>query len=61
MDSDQKDLIKRHYEEYKKIGYIECPAFGNEKIYFKKKGFRHYSIRIMTKEVILNIKEDWNC
>jgi hypothetical protein len=36
-----KDLIKKYYNEYKKIGHIECPAFGNEKVYFNKKGFRH--------------------
>jgi hypothetical protein len=24
-----------------KIGYVKCPAFGNEKIYFTQAGFNH--------------------
>ncbi len=36
-----KSFIKKHYEEYKKIGYVECPAFECEKIYFNKVGFNH--------------------
>ena len=36
-----KEFIKKSYEEYKKIGYIECLAFANEKVYFNKDGFRH--------------------
>lgn len=42
MDIDShKKLIKEYYEAYKKIGYIECPAFNYERIYFLKRGFRH--------------------
>ncbi len=36
-----KKFIKESHEEYKKIGYVVCPAFNNERIYFNKKGFRH--------------------
>jgi hypothetical protein len=36
-----KEFVKKVYEEYKKIGYVECPAFPNEKIYFNQNGFRH--------------------
>jgi hypothetical protein len=36
-----KELIHKYYEEYKQIGYVECPAFDHEKIYFLKRGFRH--------------------
>lgn len=38
---EHKELIKKHYEEYKKIGYVECPAFDGEKVYFNKHGFGH--------------------
>lgn len=36
-----KKFIKNSYEEYKKIRYVECPAFANEKVYFNQDGFRH--------------------
>jgi hypothetical protein len=38
---DHKKFIKKSYEEYKKLGHVECPAFGGEKIYFNKYGFNH--------------------
>lgn len=38
---DHTKFIHTRYEEYKKIGCVECPAFNNEKIYFLKRGFRH--------------------
>ncbi len=36
-----KEFIKRSYEEYKKLGYVECPAFNFEKVYFNRHGFNH--------------------
>ena len=36
-----KEFIKKSYKNYKKIGFVECPAFCNEKIYFNKVGFNH--------------------
>ncbi len=36
-----RNFIKKCYEEYKKIGYVKCPAFGYEKVYFNRHGFRH--------------------
>lgn len=36
-----RDFIKLAKEEYKKIGYVECPAFSGEKIYFTNKGLTH--------------------
>ncbi len=39
--SSHKSYIKVAYEKYKKINYVECPAFTNEKVYFLKRGFRH--------------------
>ncbi len=36
-----KDFIKIYYIKYKKIGYVKCPAFNYEKVYFNKHGFRH--------------------
>lgn len=41
MEENWKKYIKNEKEKYKKIGYIECPAFKNEKIYFTNKGFNH--------------------
>lgn len=41
LQDDHKDLIKKAKEEYRKIGYVECPAFDNEKVYFNRHGFRH--------------------
>jgi len=36
-----KKFIKRCRNRYMKIGYVTCPAFGNEKIYFTQAGFNH--------------------
>jgi hypothetical protein len=36
-----KEVIEKFRKEYKKIGYVECPAFSGEKIYFNKYGFNH--------------------
>lgn len=36
-----KKYIKKSKKDYKSIGYVECPAFSNDKIYFNKHGFRH--------------------
>ncbi len=36
-----KEFIKNTREKYKHIRYVECPAFGGEKIYFTKHGFNH--------------------
>jgi hypothetical protein len=34
-------LIEQAKEKYKKIGYVICPAFDNEKIYFNHYGIKH--------------------
>jgi len=36
-----REFIKSARQKYKKIGYVECPVFGGEKIYFTKHGFNH--------------------
>ena len=36
-----KEFIKNAKDKYKKIGYVECPAFQGEKVYFNNKGFNH--------------------
>ncbi len=41
LQNEHKDFIKEAREEYKKIGYVECPAFSGERIYFNRHGFRH--------------------
>ncbi len=41
MEKDWKRFVKERYEEYKKIGYVECPAFGGERVYFTQEGFDH--------------------
>lgn len=42
MESEiRKQFIKRSEEKYKKIGYVKCPTFSNEEIYFNKIGFNH--------------------
>ncbi len=45
LQEDHKEFIKKAKEEYKKIGYVECPAFGGEKVYFTNKGFNHLIFR----------------
>jgi hypothetical protein len=34
-------LIKKAKKEYKKIGFVKCPAFNNERVYFTRHGFHH--------------------
>lgn len=41
QEENLKEFIKKKYLEYKKIGNIKCPAFGNEEVYFNKHGFGH--------------------
>ena len=36
-----QEFIKNGHEQYKKLGYVECPAFRGEKVYFNKHGLRH--------------------
>lgn len=36
-----KKTIQDTKKQYKKIGHIECPAFANEKVYFRSRGFNH--------------------
>ena len=36
-----REYIKKACTEYYKIGSILCPAFGNELVYFNKRGFNH--------------------
>lgn len=37
----QKKFILEAKEAYFKIGFVSCPAFGGEKVYFKKDGWNH--------------------
>ena len=41
LQEDHKTLIKKAKEEYRKIGYVECPAFSGERVYFNSYGFDH--------------------
>jgi hypothetical protein len=41
LNNGLEDFVKKAKELYKEIGYIRCPAFNNEKIYFNQKGFKH--------------------
>lgn len=36
-----KLFIQNTRKEYKKLGFVECPAFNNEKINFNHYGFDH--------------------
>ncbi len=36
-----KLYIENEKEKYKKMGYAECPAFLNERVYFNNYGFHH--------------------
>lgn len=38
---DFRAFLSNAKQDYKKIGYIECPAFGGEKVYFTSAGFIH--------------------
>jgi len=42
LQEEHKEFIKKAKEEYKKIGYVKCPAFDGEKVYFNKHGFNHF-------------------
>ncbi len=42
---EHKLFIQKAKEDYKKIGYIECPAFGGEKVYFNHYGFQHIQFK----------------
>ena len=41
LEENWKEFVEKKHQEYKKIGCVECPAFGNEKIYFNRHGFNH--------------------
>lgn len=41
MEDDWKEYLSKRRSEYAQIGYVECPVFPNEKIYFTQSGFRH--------------------
>lgn len=41
MSEYSKLFTERVRNEYKKIKYVECPAFQNEKVFFNDKGFHH--------------------
>jgi hypothetical protein len=45
LQDDHRKLIKDAKEEYRMIGYVECPVLNNEKIYFTNKGFNHLIFR----------------
>ncbi len=38
---EHKKFVDNAKNEYKNIGYVECPAFDNEKIVFSNSGFNH--------------------
>jgi hypothetical protein len=41
MLPEHQEFIRKAKKEYRKIGYVECPAFDDEKIYFTSAGFNH--------------------
>jgi hypothetical protein len=41
MEKNWKEFVQEKYQEYKDIEYVECPAFGGERVYFTDKGFNH--------------------
>ena len=41
MGKSLREFIEEARAEYKKIGFVCCPAFGNEQIYFNRHGFNH--------------------
>jgi hypothetical protein len=41
MNKDNTSFTQKAWVEYKKIGYVLCPAFDNEPVYFDRHGFRH--------------------
>jgi hypothetical protein len=53
---DWQKYLENETEKYKKLGYVECPAFSNEKIYFNHYGLRHLVYKgekVRTKEEII--------
>lgn len=36
-----RELIEKAKEKYKKLGSIECPAFYKERVYFNSHGLQH--------------------
>ncbi len=36
-----EEFIRKSKKEYREIGYISCPAFGDELIRFDERGFNH--------------------
>ncbi len=41
MIENWKNYLKFEKEKYNKIGYVKCPAFDNEKVYFNHYGIDH--------------------
>jgi hypothetical protein len=41
MNIEWNNFLREKEIEYSSIGYVKCPAFGNEKIYFTNTGFSH--------------------
>jgi hypothetical protein len=41
MNNAHGESIRKARQEYRAIGFISCPAFGNEPVYFTRKGFKH--------------------
>jgi hypothetical protein len=41
LNENHKLFIQNQKVEYRKLGFAECPAFNNEKIYFNNYGFQH--------------------
>ena len=41
MNNAHGEFIKIARQEYRAIGFFPCPAFGNEPVYFTRKGFKH--------------------
>ena len=40
-DENWKEYIKKSRDEYCRIRFVTCPAFGGERVYFNKYGFNH--------------------
>lgn len=38
---ERKKFIQEAKEAYYKIGFVSCPAFSGERVYFKKAGWEH--------------------
>lgn len=51
-----KEYLKHEQIKYKRIGYVKCPAFNNEEIYFNHYGLHHLIYkgdRLRTKDKII--------